>query len=240
MNSPNITKLDPKEPFYFECHSKIKCFNECCQNLHQVLSPYDIIRLKHFLNDDSSIFLKTYTQSYIGPETGMPVVELKTKSQKDQHCIFVSPDGCQVYSDRPSTCRYYPLGRLVSRSRETGRKTESFVMIKESHCMGHASQCKQNIEQWQMTQELTMFDQCNDWMLELIAAKKQSGMRTLSGNQRYLLYMGCYDLDTFRQYAIDSDLKSAINTLPNSISGDVQLLEFSLKWLQQTIFGDQS
>jgi hypothetical protein len=199
-----------------------------------VLSPYDIIRLKHHFRCDSSTFLKTYTVTHTGPETGLPIVELKNKSQYDLHCVFVSEKGCMVYPDRPSTCRYYPLGRLVSKSRESGEINESYIKIREIHCKGHETSNKQSIAQWRSAQELDIFDKYNDLMINLISAKNMAGLNTLSDNQRYLLYIGCYDLDTFRCFAEKQNIFMD-RIFPLTIEGDVQLLIFSMKFLEQRL-----
>ncbi|MEZ4604032.1 MAG: YkgJ family cysteine cluster protein [Desulfobacterales bacterium] len=37
-------------------------------------------------------------------------------------CPFVTADGCRVYQNRPSSCRMYPLIRVVRRARADGGK----------------------------------------------------------------------------------------------------------------------
>jgi hypothetical protein len=234
MEKPSISRISPDHLFNFECHPGISCFNECCQNLQQVLAPYDIIRLKHHFKCNSSTFLNTYTISYTGFETGLPIVELKNKSHNDLHCTFVSENGCMVYPDRPSTCRYYPLGRLVSKSRETGKIDESYIKIQEDHCKGHDSLCKQSINLWRQEQDLHIFDKYNDLMINLISAKNKAGLRRLSDDQRYLIYISCYDIDTFRQFA--KEQKMIMNqTYPHTIDGDIQCFLYAMKWLEEAV-----
>jgi len=233
MENPYITRINSDHLFNFKCHPDISCFNECCQNLQQVLLPYDIIRLKHHFQCNSSIFLEAYTTSYTGIESGLPIVELKTKSQHDLHCIFVSENGCMVYPDRPSSCRYYPLGRFVTKSRETGKITESYTMIQEAHCKGHDSLCKQSINQWRKEQELEAFDKYNDLMIHLISAKNRAGLNTLSENQRYLIYICCYDIDTFREFSKTQKLMD--QAYPHTIEGDIQCFLNAMKWLEERV-----
>ncbi|MBF0449210.1 MAG: YkgJ family cysteine cluster protein [Candidatus Magnetomorum sp.] len=231
-----MINIFPEQVFFFRCHPKIQCFNACCQDLHQILTPYDIIRLKHHFQIDSSIFLKTYTRTYIGPETGLPVVVLKTKSHMDLRCIFVSEEGCLVYPDRPASCRYYPLARLVSRSRETGKISASYMLMKEAHCMGHNDQkgflCEQTLEKWLDSQELANDDNYNDRMLEIIAVKNQAGIKDLSADQKKLFFMCCYDIDSFQDYAVNDQLFSEKLDMHCSFDGDLQWLERALAWLK--------
>lgn len=46
MESGKIIELSDDEPFYFDCQSRVPCFNACCRDLNQFLTPYDIDRLK--------------------------------------------------------------------------------------------------------------------------------------------------------------------------------------------------
>jgi len=234
MTNPYIQRINSNQSFNFKCSPDIACFNECCQNLQQVVGAYDIIRLKYHFACDSSTFLNTYTTCTIGPETGLPIVELKTKSQSDLHCFFLSKNGCMVYPDRPSTCRYYPLGRLVSKSRETGRLEANYILIRESHCFGHDTLFQQNIDQWRNAQELHEYDQYNDLMIHLISAKNKAGLRNLSEEQRYLIYMGCYDIDAFRQYAKQKNIFMD-QSFPQTIEGDVKMLTYNIRWLEETV-----
>jgi len=234
MEYPDIARINPNQTFNFKCHPEISCFNECCQNLQQVLSPYDILRLKHHLKCDSSTFLDTYTVTYTGPESGLPIIEIKNKSQHDLHCIFVSEKGCLVYPDRPATCRYYPLGRLLSKSRKTGNKNESFILIKEAHCKGHEIAFKQNINQWRKEQALFPFDTYNDLMIHLISAKNISGLKTLSDDQKALIYKCCYDIDAFRQYGLQKKIFKK-EPFPHSLEGDIEILHIAINFLVEHV-----
>jgi len=65
-----------RDPMPFECCSENPCFNECCRDLNQALTPYDILRLKRNLGISSQVFLKRYTSFHFGPGSGLPIVEL--------------------------------------------------------------------------------------------------------------------------------------------------------------------
>ncbi len=100
--------LEREDVFQFACTKQVSCFNACCRDLNQFLTPYDLLRLKNRLKVSSSQFLKQYTTCRSGPETGLPVVSLKPQTAPELRCPFVTPDGCHVYADRPSSCRTYP------------------------------------------------------------------------------------------------------------------------------------
>ena len=77
---PEITPIAPNQCFQFDCHPGVPCFNACCRDLNQILTPYEIYRLKSHLNMDSGTFLAHYTHSHMGPATGLPI-----ESQTETH-----------------------------------------------------------------------------------------------------------------------------------------------------------
>ena len=109
-----ISKLEKNQTFRFSCSPQVPCFNACCRDLNQVLTPYDVLCLKQSLKMTSTDFLQTYTRTSTGPGTGLPVVSLRFDETRDLACPFVTPEGCRVYPARPASCRTYPLARGVS------------------------------------------------------------------------------------------------------------------------------
>jgi len=107
-------------------------------------------------------------------------------------------------------------------------------MIQETHCKGHDSLCEHLVHQWRKDQELSVYDQYNDLMIHLISAKNRAGLRTLSEKQRYLIYMSCYDIDAFRQFAKTKKLIMD-QTYPHTIEGDIQCFLFAISWLEETV-----
>ena len=236
----NITPLSSNEAFAFACSHEVACFNQCCRDLNQLLTPYDILRLKRNLGLSSGQFLERYTKAHTGPESGLPVIALKPYAESDLKCPFVTPAGCRVYEDRPSSCRMYPLARVVSRSRETGKIHEQYLLIRETHCLGHQSRSR-NIQDWIKDQGLSVYNQTNDLMMEIISLKNrlQPGMLTLS--QKHLFHMALYDLDTFRSYLTKkSNRKEKIAGTDafDSQADDTALLRFGFKWIQKVLFAD--
>ena len=46
MSEPEPIPIGINETFGFACHKKVSCFNHCCKDLNQTLTPYDVLRLK--------------------------------------------------------------------------------------------------------------------------------------------------------------------------------------------------
>ena len=201
-----FTPLAPDTVFNFACHNRVACFNQCCRDLNQFLTPYDILRLKNGLEMTSTAFLERYTTLHTGPDTGLPIVALKPEADSSMACPFVRPSGCSVYAHRPSSCRIYPLARAVTRSRETGRLTEHFALLKEPHCLGHGQDSTQTVRAWTASQELAAYNEFNDMLMEIIALKNRKGPEPLDMKSRLAFHMALYDLDRFRHRIFEKGL----------------------------------
>ena len=159
---PKLTPISLQGTFRFSCSPDVPCFNACCRDLNQFLTPYDILRLKNHLGLSSGEFLEQYTSQHTGPESGLPIVALSPKDTHDLMCPFVSPGGCTVYENRPSSCRTYPLVRALSRSRQTGEITEQFMVLREPHCLGFKKGKPQTAPQWIDEQEIAAYNEINN------------------------------------------------------------------------------
>lgn len=235
----HLIQLSPDDKFRFSCKSGLTCFNECCRDLNQYLSPYDILRLKNNLGISSGMFLKTYTSYHTGPETGLPVVTLKTDSASGSMCPFITPSGCKVYKDRPSSCRTYPLARLVSRNRESRRLSEYYMMIKETHCLGFNDGKEQSVCEWVMEQDIEPYNRMNDMLMEILSLKNQKISGELDIKSGYLFRMALYDLDAFRSHIFSKDIETGgINNddFNAAKQDDAALLRVAFSWVKQNIF----
>jgi Fe-S-cluster containining protein len=234
-----MTPLLLNDTFKFSCSKHVPCFNECCQDLNQILTPYDVLRLKNHLGISSSLFLERYTSQQIGHETGLPVIVLKTDDANTLKCPFVTSTGCGVYDDRPSSCRAYPLVRVASRSRETGRISEQYLLLKEPHCLGFNEGKYQTVGEWIEAQDISVYNQMNDMLIEIIGLKNRLIPGQLDTRSKSLFHMACYDLDKFRSRIFDigilDDQNLDTETLNSVKNNDDALLKFGLKWIKHIL-----
>lgn len=222
------------DSFTFSCYSEVACFNRCCRDLNQLLTPYDILRLKNSLKLDSTDFLKQYTRQHVGPESGFPVITLKTDSGMDLRCPFVTSEGCGVYDDRPASCRVYPLARVVSRSRETCQLTEQYYLMEESHCLGHNEQKLQCVKDWIDEQGLAVYNEMNDLLMELISLKNRMAPGPMDERSIRLFHMALYDMDRFRSFA--SNNEALREKADFEAIDDTSLLRIGIEWIKQELF----
>ena len=234
---PAVTPLKNDQTFCFTCSPQAACFNACCRNLNQALTPYDVLCLKLFLKMSSDDFLNRYTEESTGPGTGLPVVSLRFSDADDLACPFVTDAGCRVYAARPASCRTYPLARGVSCDRETGRLIEHWALIRESHCLGFKNAPRQTVDEWIDDQQIAAHNCMNDRMLELISLKNRLRPGPLMPSETKRIYTALYDLDAFRNdlFYRDRNLSppAAPRTLDWSGTGDLDLLLVAMGWVRR-------
>lgn len=225
------------DTFQFDCHNGVACFNECCRDLNQFLTPYDIMRLKQYLSISSGEFLATYTTQHDGPATGLPVVSLRFDRTSEKTCPFVTPNGCRVYAARPSSCRSYPVARMVTRSRGTGKLTEHFALVKEPHCLGFQQGKTQSVREWIAAQEIECYNRNNDLMMEIISLKNQLKPGPLPIRSKHLFHMACYDIDSFKTHILEQNIASGMRVDKDRIQADDEaLLTFGYQFVKAVVF----
>jgi Fe-S-cluster containining protein len=239
----NITPISIDEQFQFQCTSDVACFNACCRDLNQFLTPYDILRLKIHLGLRSGEFIEKYTTQHIGPETGLPVLILSPVRNADLQCPFVTACGCSVYVDRPSSCRVYPVARAISRNRKTGKVSEHFALIREPHCLGFQRSKIQTVRQWLKAQALGAYNQLNDMFLEIISLKNRYRPGPLDLRSKLIFHIALYDLDAFREQILHNSLVEDLNLDPGLLevlkNDEVELLKFGHRYVKEQIFGEK-
>ena len=168
------------------------------------------------------------------------MVSLRFSDDANRKCPFVGPQGCQVYADRPSSCRIYPLARGLQRSRQDGRLLEQYALIREPHCKGFAPEITLSVREWIASQELAPYHHFNDMLLDVIALKNQTRPGPLSGEQRQLAQMAMYDIDRLKVAAADDQLPEIhhahLQPLPQP-NDDEGWLAWAMSWIVKTLFG---
>lgn len=237
----DMMPVSPDTPMNFKCSSKNSCFNECCRDLNQTLTPYDILRLKKNLGISSQVFIKQYTSLHHGPESGLPILTFKSNPDTGHECPFVKPEGCSVYEDRPASCRMYPLARAIARSRDTGEIGEFFALIEEPHCKGFCESSGQTVREWLEGQDVEEYNRQNDKLMELISLKNRIMPGKLEGAQSDKFYLALYDLDEFRLEIFEKDLLKDLNVpapvMEKLKASDEILLDFGIEWVRYMLFG---
>jgi len=229
------------DPMQFSCSPDNPCFNQCCRDLNQALTPYDVLRMKNAVNLPSGQFLQKYTSRHTGPGSGLPVLTFKPNPATGHACPFVKDSGCSIYNDRPASCRLYPLARAIAKDRGTGKNVEYFALIEEEHCKGFGVQGNRTVAQWLKGQDVVDHNTENDKILELISLKNQIRPGKLEGAEEDIFYMALYDLDNFKLQIEEKGLLASPD-LPGEyvekiVADDLSLLNLGIAWVKYQLFG---
>lgn len=236
------TQLTLENNFQFRCHPDIACFNECCRNIDILITPYDIVRLKKRLEISSSEFVARHTIPFEMDHHGMPGLKMLTKSG-NMECVFLTEEGCSVYEDRPAACRYYALGSMGVRKKDTSKVEDVFFVVKESHCLGHNEPQTQTVGEYREDQGVDKYDEINRPWRDIIIKKRSSGPTVGKPSERsmQLFDMCSYDVDSLRDFIQTEGFQEIFDvdaaTMKQLISDDEALLQFAFRFLEQVLFG---
>lgn len=231
------TQLSLKSRFKFRCHPGVPCFTECCGKTTIILTPYDILRLRERLRIKSGEFLAKYTRQEAHDKSGLPMAILDMP-RFEGRCPFVRPvTGCNVYSDRPASCRYYPIGQgtLIT---EKGVE-EFYFYIREEHCRGYEEEAEWTVASWREDQGVNKYDEMNlEWKTMMLRRGADGGPVTDDKGNK-LFYMVMYDLDQFRRFVFESSFLKVFmvdEDMQERIwNDDLELLKFGYQYLKAAL-----
>ncbi|MBW2521265.1 MAG: YkgJ family cysteine cluster protein [Deltaproteobacteria bacterium] len=245
-NPSNIlpTKYTLDSRIKFRCHPGVSCFTECCGNIKIVLTPYDILQMRKRLDMEAAEFLHVYTTPTYLEKTDFPGVAIKL--DEDGRCPFIKSktEGCMIYSDRPTACRYYPVGmaNFHEGAQEEQSAEEFYFVVKEPHCKGFEEDKTWTIREWRRDQGVDLRDKMNKGWMELVMRRKSFGYQaTLSEQAKRMFFMASTDLEQFRSFVFDSSFLKAYEVDPEELDrireDDEEMLLFSYRVLASMLFG---
>lgn len=245
-NSPVVPEMsDGSKQIQFQCRKGISCWNACCSNIDISLTPYDIVRLKQRLDISSGELLQKYTVPYELEPGGIAGVKLRPV-ENGTACQFMQPEGCGVYEDRPTACRYYPVALLSMRKQDEYTDTSSYALVKEDHCKGHLEPRTLTIDEYRKEQGVEEYDEFARGWRQLILKKKSSGPSVGKPSKRslQLFFMACYDADRFREFVISEGFTQLYDIpadeMKQLLTDDTGLMLFGFRFLKQVLFGENT
>ncbi len=237
--------FDGGKEIQFQCRKGIACWNACCSNIDISLTPYDILRLKHRLEMGSGEFLQKYTAPYEMEQNSIAGVKLRPVANGTA-CQFMKPEGCSVYEDRPTACRYYPIALLSMRKQDEYTDRDSYALVKEEHCLGHNEPRTISIDGYRQEQGLADYDELARGWRQLILKKKSSGPSIGKPSKRSLelFFMACYDLDRFSSFVASEGFNDlydvAADEMQKILEDDTELMLFGFRFLKQVLYGENT
>ena len=234
-------KLGLHSKFRFKCHNGVRCFTACCRGINIILTPYDILRLKNRLGLSSDEFLAIYTTPQLLEKTDLPIVTLSLIDDERKSCPFVRDDGCIVYEDRPTTCRYYPLG-VASLSHKAQAHEEGFYFfVHEPHCLGFEEKKEWTVREWRTDQGVDIHDEINAEWTDLVVRKRSfpPNLKLIEESKK-MFFLISYNIDKFREFVFESTFLERYEiddkTVENIRKDEIALLKFGLRWLKDVLF----
>ncbi|KRT59221.1 hypothetical protein Ga0076813_150217 [endosymbiont of Ridgeia piscesae] len=230
--------------YKFRCYKGISCFNACCKSADIQLTPYDILRLKDNLGMSVTDFLKNHTVPFEMDKDGIPGIKLRTDN--DGACLFVTDEGCSVYNDRPTACRYYPVGHMAIREAGATEDEARYFLVREDHCKGHEEDREISVTDYRKEQQVEQYDQINREWMQLILKKKSAGpsIGRPSDTSLQFFFMCCYDMDRFRRFVLSDSFKASYDMddafYATVEKEDLALMSFGIRLLKQILFGDET
>ncbi len=238
------TMLGGDKVIQFRCHKDVKCWNACCANIDIQLTPYDILRLKNRFNLSSGDFLKQYTVPFEMDKDGMPGVKLRSVANGTA-CQFMKPEGCGVYEDRPTACRYYPVALLSMRNQEEFVDRTSYALVQEKHCLGHQEARSLTIDEYRQEQGVDIYDEKSRGWRQMVLKRKSAGPGIGKPPEisNQLFFMASYDVDRFSAFVASESFNRTydvpVDVMSVLLSDDEALMDFGYNFLKHVLFNEQ-
>ncbi|MFO8048747.1 MAG: YkgJ family cysteine cluster protein [Desulfosudaceae bacterium] len=240
------TPLQDEERFSFSCHAGLDCFNQCCRNLNLFLYPYDVLRLKRYLNLTSGAFIDGYLEVVMREGNFFPDVLLTMADNPEQTCPFLTAEGCSVYPARSYSCRLFPMEQGLRYVADSSQPRLVNFFRPPDFCLGRHEARQLTPAEWIADQEATTHTEMTRlWaMLKARFVNNPWGGEGPYGSRARMAFMAAYNIDAFRDFVFKSSflkryrVKSA--TLKKIRASDTELLIFGQEWIKTYIWGEKS
>lgn len=207
------------------------------------LYPYDVIRMKNRLGISSDRFLDQYTFQEIRDNPNFPSLMLKMTDNDEKWCPFLSTKGCQIYQDRPFSCRAYPLERAVARTGDETERAVLYFIAEDFYCKGHKESREWTIKEWIEDQKIQLYNEMNDlWVdIDTLFRANPWGPQRMDNPAYKMAFMASFNVDEFKKFVFESTFLSRFNVNPDRVSqlreSDVELMKFGFDWIKFFLTG---
>lgn len=235
--------LETGDTFSFHCHPEIACFNRCCRNLNLFLYPYDVFRLKKKLRISSDQFLEQYVDIVMRKSSYFPEVLLRMSADAEKTCPFLIESGCSVYSDRPDTCRTFPLEQGIIYEVQKNKSRVIQLFRPPDFCLGQHEDRTWTIKTWAQDQKAVFYNKMTaQWAdLKRLFLVDPWGREGPQGPKAKMAFMATYNIDRFRDFVFNSSFLNRYKlnrALAKKIRlDDVELLKLGFEWVKFFVWG---
>lgn len=171
-----------------------------------------------------------------------PDVLLKMSENSERDCIFSETEGCRVYTQRPFTCRTFPVEYGLQYDVD-GLHPELIGFLRPpDFCLGPQADDQWTLQSWARDQEAdrhqTMAKQWSE--VKRLFQNDPWGSEGPQGRRAKMAFMASYNMDAFRSFVFDSSLlkryKVKTELLKKMRKDDVALMRFGFDWIRLSVW----
>lgn len=249
MDPVTPVRLKPEDDFQFRCHKGVSCWNRCCHGADITLTPSDILRLSKHFKQTASEFLAAHTVPAFFPRTNLPVAKLKMGGADGKGaCPFVRDEGCSVYAARPQTCRYYPLGLVSMKMKDSPDKQDFHFLVREVHCQGHGETQKQSVAAYREQQGVISAEAIDRGWVDILM--KMASWASIGGpmgkaptqQAQKMFFMATTDVEAFRRFVLSTRFLETYEISKDAVedikADDEAALCLAFDWLKNVLFNE--
>ncbi len=239
-------QIQEGESFRFRCHAGLACFNRCCRNLNLFLYPYDVLRLGRRLGMRSDAFIDRHVDVVLRPGHYFPEVLLRMADNEEQTCPFLEAGGCAVYTDRPDTCRSFPVESGEVHDVLRKRTHPVYFFRPPEFCMGKDADQSWTVKAWYKDQDAGIYHQMTRRWAEvrLLFEENPWGPEGFEGQKGRMAFMAVYNLDLFRDFVFNSTFLKRYRIKGELVrrlrTEDTALLSFGFEFIRVFVWGRSS
>ncbi len=191
----------------------------------------------------SDQFLDMHVDLVLRASNFFPEVLLKMSDDKEKTCPFLTELGCSIYSDRPDTCRTFPVEQGVYCD-AAGRITKWVHFFRPpDFCLGQHENKVWTIQSWAQDQGAVVYNKMTARWSEIKRLFQENpwGPEGPEGRKAKMAFMATYNVDQFRNFLFNSTflkryvLKPAIRKKIRN--DDVALMTFGFEWVKFFVWG---
>lgn len=238
----NQRRLEAGGRFRFGCHPGLSCFTDCCADVNILLTPMDVLSLSRRLGIPTGEFIARYTLTPVTKDLHLPVLMLRMGEEPQRRCLFVGTEGCDVYQDRPWSCRMYPVGMGLPPARAGEEPQPVYFLFEDDFCKGRTEPKEWTVDKWRTDQDVAAREEIEAGFRGIVSHPWFIGGRQLDPKRMEIFHTACYDLDKFRDFVFDSTFLSRFELEDSLVTtlrdDDLALLRFAFRWLRFALFAE--